>query len=68
MNGANIPGPVHGFVRVMDTGLHQKMNINNPPPLPTCYPEDLSEEPPEDIYDEELFQFSQPSIAYAESD
>lgn len=68
VSGPNVPGPIHGFVRVMDTGLHYKMNVANPPPMPTCYAEDLPEEISEDLFDEDLFQFSLPSITYSESD
>ena len=39
----------------------------SPPYMPTFYPEDANEELPEDIYDKDLHQFSDPTITYTDA-
>jgi hypothetical protein len=35
-------------------------------PMPTFYPDDVKEPLPEEIFDKDLFQFTEPSITYPE--
>ena len=42
--------------------------MENPPPFPTFYAEDVKEPLPEDIYDKELHAFDEPTIIYEETE
>ncbi|ELT91781.1 hypothetical protein CAPTEDRAFT_177551 [Capitella teleta] len=67
--GGNLPGPNHCYVRIYDSQLptHVQQRAQKPPPMPTFYPElDASEPIPEEIFDDELFEFTEPSIVYEE--
>jgi len=35
-------------------------------PMPTYYPDDSNESLPEELFDKDLFQFTEPSITYPE--
>ncbi|KAM4689796.1 large ribosomal subunit protein uL3m [Discoglossus pictus] len=59
----SVPGHTNCLVKVMDTVLPVKRGNENPP-FPTYFV-DGDEELPEDLYDEELFQFSEPSVTYS---
>ncbi|GAB1598192.1 39S ribosomal protein L3, mitochondrial-like [Argonauta hians] len=64
VNGKNIPGRIHSFIRVTDTKFPFKESPDNPPPMPTCFAEDEPENLPENLYDDELFQFSEQSLTF----
>jgi len=66
VKGQNIPGPPRSYVRILDTMIPNKRKLldNNPPPMPTCYPEDMVEETPENIYHESLFDFNNDTVTY----
>ncbi|XP_064611206.1 large ribosomal subunit protein uL3m-like [Liolophura sinensis] len=66
VTGPCLPGPNHAYVRVMDTVLPRRKNSDSPPLMPTCYPEDLEGPLPEEAFHDDLFQFTEPSIAYKE--
>ncbi len=68
MKGQNLPGPTHCYIRVMDSQLwHRKDERNaNPPPMPTFYAEDSMEPLPEEIFDSDLFQFTDKTLTYEE--
>lgn len=70
IKGHGIPGPVHSFVRVFDTTLphrrHKLLLKNDPPPMPTYIPESIDEELPEEYFDDELYQFTEPTIVFEE--
>ncbi|XP_050399033.1 39S ribosomal protein L3, mitochondrial [Patella vulgata] len=66
VTGQNVPGNTHGFVRVMDTKLPlRKPAPENPPPMPTWYPEDATEPIEEEYFDKDLFQFTEESVKFA---
>lgn len=68
--GGNLPGPNHCYVRVYDSQLQYRVveRAEKIPPNPTFFPDKDATEPiPEELYDSELFQFTDPSIAYEES-
>ncbi|KAK3085665.1 hypothetical protein FSP39_006881, partial [Pinctada imbricata] len=62
-------GPTHCFVRIMDTCLPVRRDeiekSENHPSMPTTFPEDLTEEVPEEYFHESLHQFNEPSITYS---
>ena len=60
-----MPGPPHAYVRIYDTLVAGKQHTM---PMPTYYPEDSTEEIPEEYFDEELFQFTNDSIVYADEE
>ncbi|ESO82772.1 hypothetical protein LOTGIDRAFT_108795 [Lottia gigantea] len=62
VKGQNIPGETHTFVRINDTVLPLRRKTENPPPMPTWYPEDESEQLAEEYFDEDLFQFTNESL------
>ncbi|KAK7481729.1 hypothetical protein BaRGS_00027102 [Batillaria attramentaria] len=67
VTGPNVPGNTHGFVRVYDTILPTKRSApDNHPPMPTWFPEDCQEPVPDELSDEQLFRFSEPSIHHQE--
>lgn len=66
VTGPCLPGPNHAYVRVMDTVLPRRKNLDRPPLMPTCYPEDLEGPLPEEAFHDDLFQFTEPSITYKE--
>uniref|UniRef100_A0A7D9NL86 Large ribosomal subunit protein uL3m n=1 Tax=Xenopus tropicalis TaxID=8364 RepID=A0A7D9NL86_XENTR len=61
VNGS-VPGHTNCLVKVTDTKLHGKKLSENLP-FPTYFA-DGDEELPEDLYDDEVFQFSEPSVKY----
>ncbi|CAL1540093.1 unnamed protein product [Lymnaea stagnalis] len=65
VRGRSIAGAPHTFVRVSDTVLPTKRikaeNAENVP-MPTWFPEDETEPIPEELFDEEMFQFTSPSV------
>jgi large subunit ribosomal protein L3 len=68
VHGPGTPGPTHCYVRVFDTTLpnrRQRMVSPETLPMPTFYPDDVSEPLPEEIFDKDLFQFSEPSVTFA---
>ncbi|KAK2180362.1 hypothetical protein NP493_446g01040 [Ridgeia piscesae] len=69
VHGPCIPGPNHCYVRIMDTTLfYRKQAMEDQPPyMPTFFPEDTGDSDlPEEIVDEKLFSFKEPSIRYEE--
>ena len=65
LKGFNVAGPPHAYVRIYDTQIPSKQRTM---PMPTYYPEDSTEEIPEEYFDEELFQFTNDSIVYADEE
>ncbi|BFZ13453.1 hypothetical protein BsWGS_16492 [Bradybaena similaris] len=65
VTGGSVAGLPHTFVRVKDSLLPTRRikeeNAGNLP-MPTWYPEDETEPIPEELFDEKLFQFTDPSI------
>ncbi|XP_060080259.1 large ribosomal subunit protein uL3m-like [Ylistrum balloti] len=61
----HLPGPVHCYTRIYDTALMFKRRDNvDGPPMPTFFSEDTSEQVEEEYFDDEIFQFSSPSIKF----
>lgn len=65
VSGQGIPGETNSIVYVFDTKLPLR-KPSNPVPFPT-YLEDVDENTPEDIFDESVHNFSDPTIFYEES-
>ncbi|CAN0078466.1 large ribosomal subunit protein uL3m [Lethenteron reissneri] len=59
----SIPGHKNCLVKVRDTILPNRLKFNENPPFPTYFA-DGEEELPEELFDEELFNFDQPSITF----
>ncbi|MBN3305541.1 RM03 protein, partial [Amia calva] len=57
----SVPGHRNCIVKVGDSILPSRVGMNKTPPFPTFFP-DGDEELPEDLYDAEMFQFSEPSV------
>ncbi|NXN07455.1 RM03 protein, partial [Indicator maculatus] len=62
VNGS-VPGHTNCLVKVRDSKLPTCKDCNKNPPFPTFFA-DGDEELPEDLYDEEVFQFTEPSVTY----
>jgi large subunit ribosomal protein L3 len=68
VNGPVMPGPMHCYVRVVDSCLpkhREKITAENHPPFPTFYEDDLKEPLPEEIFDSNLHRFTEPTIDFA---
>ncbi|XP_059801183.1 39S ribosomal protein L3, mitochondrial [Hypanus sabinus] len=61
----SVPGHKNCFVKVIDSGLPNLQEHNKNPPFPTYFADDENEELPEDLFDDEMFQFSEPSVSVA---
>lgn len=70
VHGQAVPGPTHCYVRIYDTILRYRREemLKKPPIMPTFFPGDEAEALEEEIFDEGLFQFSQPTITFAETE
>ncbi|XP_072268422.1 large ribosomal subunit protein uL3m [Pyxicephalus adspersus] len=60
----SVPGHTNCLVKVTDTTLAVRQQGFENLPFPTFFA-DGDEELPEDLYDEEVFQFSEPSVNYS---
>lgn len=67
--GPCLPGPTHCYVRVMDTKLihHKRALAEHPPSMPTWMPEDTPGVHIEELYEDNLHQFSEPSITFQDA-
>jgi len=66
VHGPATPGPPHCFTRIYDTSLRQRQQEREPaPPMPTFYTDDAKEPVPEEFFDKDLFQFTEPSVVYS---
>ncbi|NXE05280.1 RM03 protein, partial [Lophotis ruficrista] len=63
VNGS-VPGHTNCLVKVRDSKLPTCKDSNKNPPFPTFFA-DGDEKLPEDLYDEDVFQFTDPSVTYA---
>lgn len=58
-----MPGINGNYCTIYDCYIPKKNHKeDNPPPFPTFYPEDIEEPLPENIFHEDLHNFSDPSI------
>lgn len=68
INGPTIPGPTHCYVRITDSCLpkFQKkiLSAENHPPFPTLYLDELKEPLPEEVFDQKLFEFKNPTLKF----
>jgi len=68
LHGQGTPGPIHSFARIYDSVCRkhfEKMESPTGPPMPTFYSDDAKEPLPEEIYDKDLYQFTDQSIVYS---
>ncbi|KAM4706058.1 large ribosomal subunit protein uL3m [Rhinophrynus dorsalis] len=63
VNGS-VPGHTNCLVKITDTTIHVKKKGHENLPFPTFFA-DGDEHLPEDLYDEDVFQFSEPSVNYS---
>ncbi|XP_035287425.1 39S ribosomal protein L3, mitochondrial isoform X1 [Anguilla anguilla] len=63
VNGS-VPGHRNCLVKVRDTIVPTRLGAAQNPPFPTFFA-DGDEELPEDLYDEDVFQFGEPSVSLA---
>lgn len=69
LQGPATPGPPHCFTRIYDTGhMGRRLEMVSAPPMPTFYADDVKEPLPEEFFDKDLFQFTEPSIVYSIED
>ena len=63
-----MPGPTHCYVRIMDTSLiyRKEAFADNPPYMPTFYPEDAEADGRTESFADDLFRFTEPTIVYEE--
>ncbi|GIX68550.1 39S ribosomal protein L3, mitochondrial [Caerostris darwini] len=67
VQGRAVPGVNGNYCTIYDCYIPKKNHTEqNPPPFPTFYAEDVEEPLPEDIFDENLHNFSEPSIIFPE--
>jgi large subunit ribosomal protein L3 len=67
IHGPVIPGPNHCYVRVADTCLPTRkkfINSENHPPFPTFLVDEVKEALPEEVFDERLHQFKEPTLKF----
>ncbi|KAM9187363.1 large ribosomal subunit protein uL3m isoform 1-T1 [Dugong dugon] len=64
VNGS-VPGHKNCLVKIRDSNLPAHKDFCKNLPFPTYFPDGDEEELPEDLYDENVFQLSAPSITYA---
>lgn len=65
VQGPAVPGSVGAYVYIYDTRLVlRRPSLENHPPFPTFFQDE--EDIEEELYDEELHVFNQPSIQFAE--
>ncbi|XP_023683364.1 large ribosomal subunit protein uL3m [Paramormyrops kingsleyae] len=60
----SVPGHRSCLVKVRDTNLPTRLENNQNPPFPTFFSEE-EEQLPEDLYDDDIFQFDEESIKLA---
>lgn len=69
VHGPGTPGPMHSFARIHDTACQyriEEMAETEPlPAMPTFYADDAAEPLPEELFEKDLFQFTEPSIVYS---
>lgn len=69
VHGNGCPGPIHSFARIFDTTFRARqqevVDRQQQPPMPTFYSDDITEPLPEELFDKDLFQFTEPSIVYS---
>ena len=70
VHGQNVPGPTHCYVRFTDTKLFYRRDRLTalPPVMPTFYADDVTEPLPEEIFDEKLYKFTDPTIVFPETE
>ncbi|XP_035213051.1 39S ribosomal protein L3, mitochondrial-like isoform X2 [Stegodyphus dumicola] len=69
VQGRAVPGVTNNYCYIYDCYKEKKRHTeDNPPPFPTYYPEDSAGLLPEDIFDEKLHNFSDPSIIVEETE
>ena len=68
IKGYNIPGPNHCYVRIMDSTLNHRyrQRAKDPPSMPTFYPDEQDEPLPEELFMEDIHQFTDPTVTYEE--
>ncbi|XP_042859738.1 39S ribosomal protein L3, mitochondrial-like [Penaeus japonicus] len=66
VSGPAVPGPTGAYVYLYDSILpaHRLRQEQTPPPFPTLFQDEVDIE--EELFDEDLHVFSQPSISFAE--
>lgn len=64
VQGAGVPGDTNSVVHIYDTILPLKKLKSKPAGFPTHYPEEDEELLPENLYDEDLHCFEDPTITY----
>ena len=67
VNGPVIPGPNHCYVRITDTNLKAKIKSiapNNHPPFPTFLIDEAKEPLEEEVFDEQLHKFKDPTLKF----
>ena len=71
VKGPLLPGPPRSYVRILDTFIYPKRKLmnENPPPMPTFYPEeDAVPDTPENLYHEKLFSYDDECVSYEDKD
>jgi large subunit ribosomal protein L3 len=67
IHGGSVPGPTHAYVRISDSCLpknQERFKPDSHPPFPTFFPDDIKEPLPEELFDENLHQFKDPTIKF----
>lgn len=60
-----MPGVVNNYVTIYDCYKEKKCHTEDrAPPFPTFFPQDVTEPLPEDLYAEDLHNFSEQSITF----
>lgn len=67
LHGPTIPGPSHCFVRIKDSRYRDKndpLTIDNHPPFPTFFMDNIKQQLPDEEFAKELHQFKDPTINF----
>jgi len=62
--GQSIPGEQGELVKLFDSIIPSKRSKDKPRYFPTCYPEDVEKELPEEEYANGMFKFNSPTISF----
>lgn len=69
VHGPAVPGVNNNYVTIHDCYVPKKCHKEtDPPPFPTYYPEDAEEPLPENIFHENIHNFSDPTLKFEDED
>ncbi|XP_015912199.2 large ribosomal subunit protein uL3m isoform X1 [Parasteatoda tepidariorum] len=69
VHGPAVPGIINNYCIIYDCYIEKKCHTEDDPPhFPTFFPEDMTEPVTENLYDEQLHNFSDPSVTFEDEE